>query len=199
MNIRKFLLLVFILITFHGIAIGQTRDPFDYFSLGIEYGAWHPNNLRIADKGVSLKSINENLFAGAYIIAPLKAGLSLRLTTGYFRHTSIDDRYNRIELLPILVDIKYQLLADSRITPYVSYGVGTCAAKQPTKPSPGSGDNFQFGLGLNLGTGFDILLLKHWAIGFEFRYHYLQFKDPLIVTDDFSGPKVNMSLYYLLK
>ncbi len=174
-------------------------DPYFHFSLGCEWGSWKPINLQSTGKSSSFKSLNENLYISGFAVAPLSKGLLLRLTVGYFRHHAPEHRYDTIHLFPILFDTKYQLVTESRLSPYVSYGVASCA----TMPDSGKFAVFnrqtRFGFGLNFGTGFDLLLTKHWAIGCEFRYHYLQFPKTVVITNDFSGPKINFSLYYLFE
>ncbi|MBN2012299.1 hypothetical protein JW960_23420 [candidate division KSB1 bacterium] len=187
--------LILVSILFPSIGTGQSNDPFAYAGIGIEWGSWHPNNLRIAGHGLSLKSMNDNLYISGFALAPVANGFALRFTVGYFRHTAPDKSYKTIELMPILLDIKYQLIAESRLSPYVSYGISSCAGQQ----SPKKDNEYDLGYGLNFGTGFDLLMSRRIALGCEFRYHYLRFEKPMVITDDFSGPKVNVSLYYLFK
>lgn len=182
-------------------SFGQEKNFFSKISLGTEIGAWKPNNLRTTETSFSFNFYKDNLYLGAFLVTPLKSNLFLRVTVGYYKYTENEnsDQQKSILLIPILLDIKYVLISGSKISPYVSYGLGTCIGRQNNlKQLPIDNiTNEKIGYGINFGTGFDFLLLKHLALGFEFRYHYLKFAKVFAFTDDYSGPKINLSLYYL--
>ena len=175
-------------------SIGQEKNLFNNNSLGVEFGAWKPNNLQNSKSPIKFKPSKENLYIGALFLSPLKNSLYLRTTIGYYYYVENSEDQKSIVLLPILFDIKYMLVSGSKISPYVSYGIGTCIGHQNNSDGL---NNDKFGFSANLGTGFDFLISKHIALGLEFRYHYLKFSKVFVFTDDYSGLKINLTLYYL--
>ena len=59
-----------------------------------------------------------------------------------------------------ILDIKYLLIYGSKISPYVSYGFGTCIGHQNDFEtfSVNNINSVKYGYGINFGTGFDFLL-----------------------------------------
>ena len=200
MKKRAFHILLFSLLWLN-FARAVDSEQFDKLSIGLEFGTWKPNNLRTTDTPFTISPSSKYYYFGAFILSPIRSNLQLRVTLGYFNYYKYDEmsRKKNVFLLPALADLKYLLISDSRLSPYVSYGVGLYVGDDKASQIMESSDekNTAIGYGINFGTGFDLLITKNWAVGLEFRYHYLRFSDVLIFTDDYSGPKINMTLFYL--
>jgi len=167
-----------------------------HICVGFEIGSWRPNNLRSTEDPMAFSMSKKYLYLGALMQAPISNNLSLRLSIEHFDYSSAGEN-KTIVLVPVLFDIKYILISDSPISPFVSYGAGIFIGDPELKKII----SFEFndknvGYGLNFGTGFDFIISRHWFVGLEFRYHYLKFSKVVIFTDDYSGPKINLTLYY---
>ncbi len=200
MNKRGFYILLFSLL---GLNFARATDSgqFDKLSIGLEFGTWKPNNLRTTETPFTISPSSKYFYFGSVILSPVRNNLQLRITLGYFNYFKRDETVYKksICLIPVLADLKYLLISDSRLSPYVTYGVGLYIGDDNLSQimSSAKNKNTAIGYGLNFGTGFDLLMTKNWALGLEFRYHYLRFSDVLIFTDDYSGPKINLTLFYL--
>ena len=180
--------------------LGQNTNYLNKNSIGIEFGAWNPNNLQSSESKTSLSSIEKNIFYGGFLLTPLTKSLLFRITIGYYNFSKNNSNKinDNLTLLPLLFDIKYLLIPETRISPYVSYGIGSCLFYSSNEDVSSIPIKNRIGYSLNLGTGFDFLLTKHLAFSFEFRYHYLKFNKEIIFTDNYSGSKINLTFYYLL-
>ncbi len=180
----------------NAIASAEENKFFNKISLGAEMGTWRPNNLVKSATPITLSFKDEHFYFGFFLLTPIRSNLFARLSTGYYRYS--DDQNRSITLVPILLDIKYLLISGSPISPFVSYGFGTCIGRDDDAmlSSLDAGKN-ELGFSINFGTGFDLLLFKNLSAGIEFRYHYLKFSRVFIFTNDYSGPKINLSLFYL--
>lgn len=200
MKKRGFYILLFLIICVNFVQASDS-DLFDKFSIGLEFGTWKPNNLRTTETPFTISPSSKYFYFGSFLLSPIRNNLQLRITIGHFNYYKHDEIANKktVFLIPVLADLKYLLISDSRLSPYVSYGVGLYIGDDKFSEIIESTDqkNTAIGYGLNFGTGFDLLLTKNWALGLEFRYHYLRFSDVLIFTDDYSGPKINMTLFYM--
>jgi len=134
----------------------------------------------------------------------MSKNLILRLTGGYFYYEESNQQHEAIYrdqsiiIIPVLLDIKYMLLTETRISPYVSYGVGVNFGFENRNHFSFLSDKYDhFTFGVNLGTGLDFLVTHHISLGIEFRYHYLEFPDNFIFTNNYSGTKINIALGYL--
>lgn len=196
--IKCALLTVFIIPASVSVANAQSAEVsfFNRLSIGFEYGTWEPIKLRNSDDPLKLSIKGENAYAGISVIAPLHGQLHLRLSLTRFQHSEEPQANKTLTLYPALFDLKYSLVSESKLSPYVSYGVMVSFGRD-NEASEVSIDR-ELGYGLNLGTGFDLLLLEHLALGVEFRYHYLKYNNTYVFTDDYSGPKINLGLLFLL-
>lgn len=179
----------------------QKKSKQARFGLGIEYGRWFPNNLNIKPNLSSMKQVNDNPYIGISLSKPWRFGLSFRSTIGYWKYykEQPSEMNEGVKIISILFDVKYSLLTDVLLQPYVSYGVGSFLAYVSDK------DNYFFelnnlsemGFGINIGAGFNFQLFKKLSLALEFRYHYVRFNQVILFTDNYSGPKVNLAVIYL--
>lgn len=171
--------------------------------LGFEIGTWRPTELN-TDMSLSiLKGTAEHPYIGLSFFTSWNSGLTLRPSLGYWRYClepSASEK-SRIEIISLLLDLKYSLLSDVRLAPYVSYGMGLFFGQdsRPAETLLHSKAAWEAGAGINIGTGFDIIATSRLFLAMEFRYHYLKFKRTLAVTNNFSGPKISLGIFYLFR
>jgi len=181
----------------------QTNYYFDKVTVGGEIGNWMPNNLDYSNTLLTLNRKKESIYTAIYFQVPINKYFAFRLTGGYYyyKHAS-ESEENPVEksitIFPILLDLKYFLLNDMKISPYVSYGASANFGFEYANYSSIFGCNFDhFTFGANFGTGIDFLITRHLSVGFEFRYHYLEFAEKFIFTENYSGTKITLAICYL--
>lgn len=182
---------------------GQAQDPNSAarFGVGAEFGVWRPNDLSDDITLSFLKQSKDHPYIGFVILKPWRYGLTLRTSPGYWKYADdkIPGETQTIEILSCLVDLKYELLSDVRLLPYVSYGIGWFLGREKEEGECHFkfGDASDVGLGVNVGTGFDFKLATKIYTSLEFRYHYIKFNKVIAFTNNYSGAKVSLALYYL--
>ena len=194
-------LLMILILLFTEEGWSQETNPFGKVSLGIEVGSWKPNNLS-TDASVSPFGLEgASPYVGIFVLSPWLSSFTFRATLGFWSQGKIAALADieSVTLLPVMLDLKYQLAAPSRLSPYVSYGVAAYFGSE-NKVKGLQAElrrHTEMGLGVNFGAGIDLLLARHWGLGAEFRYHYAKFSKKLGLTDDYSGPKLSAGVYYL--
>ncbi|MCU0644229.1 MAG: porin family protein [bacterium] len=182
-------------------ALSQNPGTASQLGLGAEIGIWRPNDL---SDNVTLSFVTrtkDHPYLGFVLMKPMRYGLTLRGSPGYWKYCddSIPEETKTIEILSFLVDLKYALLSDVRLLPYVSYGIGWFLGREKKEDD----SHFKFseasqaGIGVNVGTGFDFKLASKIFAALEFRYHYIKFNKVVAFTNNYSGAKVSLAFYYL--
>lgn len=168
--------------------------------LGVEIGHWRPNDLSDAvDLTPSIKTKNHP-YIGVMVLMPWRWGMTFRTSIGYWHYcnSSTQPAPLSIEIGSLLIDLKYSILSDVMLIPYLSYGIGWFAGKAVrSKPRVSAlGQSDELGIGADIGTGFDFRFSRRLNLVAEFRYHYVKFKHTVAFTDNYSGPKISLGLIY---
>ena len=196
------LVLILSCLLFTELSLSQTQSPAAMFGVGAEIGIWRPNDLSDDITLSFVKRTKDHPYLGLVILKPWRYGLTFRASPGYWKYCDDDipDETKAIEILSLLVDVKYNLLSDVRLLPYVSYGIGWFLGREKKEDEY----HFQFteasdvGIGVNVGTGFDFKLASKIYAALEFRYHYIKFNKVIVFTNNYSGAKISLAFYYLL-
>lgn len=200
---RVFVLaLILSCLLFTAISSSQTQSPAAKLGVGAEIGIWRPNDLSDDITLSFVKRTKDHPYLGFLILKPWRYGLTFRASPGYWKYSDDDipDATKTIEILSLLVDVKYGLLSDVRLLPYVSYGIGWFLGREKKDED----SHFKFteasdvGIGVNVGTGFDFKLASKIYAALEFRYHYIKFNKVIAFTNNYSGAKISLAFYYLL-
>ncbi len=179
----------------------QTKKAGKNVGVGFEIGQWLPSSL-YSNPDLALKEVPKKPYAGLILLKALKHDFFFRSSLGYWKY---DEELNMsaekcVRIIPVLFDLKYLLLTEVLVQPYVSYGAGMFFGSE--SKSKKEIYNFQtaseMGIGISLGTGFDFQLSENLTIELEFRYLYVKFNHYLVFTESYSGPKVNMAVLLLL-
>ncbi len=200
MRITIFILLI-LFVPFHN-GIAQTKPgSSEKFGVGFEIGNWSPNDL--SDNGTLLqtKMTQKYPYWGIMLLKPWRWGMTFRSSLGYWKYSSDKSlpAKKTIEIASILLDLKYDILSDVLLLPYVSYGMGWFFGNdlQPHRSFINNRENLELGIGINVGTGFDLKFSQKFNLAAEFRYHYVKFKRVVVFTDNYSGPKISLEMIYL--
>ncbi len=196
-------ILIFLLLLipcYNGFAQNKPASS-DKFGLGLEIGNWRPNDL--SDKGTfaALKKTQNYPYLGIMLLKPWRWGMTFRSSLGYWKYC--DDESlpitKTIEIGSILIDLKYAILSDVMLMPYVSYGMGWFFGNElkSNKYFFNKREGLELGIGINVGTGFDFKFTRKLNLAMEFRYHYVKFKRVVAFTDNYSGPKITIGMIYL--
>jgi len=180
--------------------LAQSESKRVKFGLGLEFGSWRPNDLSGDVTITPLKKTGKHPYVGIIILKPWRWGMTFRSTFGYWRYCNDEPSPENmtVEIGSILVDLKYLILSDVILMPYVSYGIGWFfgAETQSNKSLFANSKQFELGIGINVGTGFDFNITKKLNLAMEFRYHYVKFNRVVAFTDNYSGPKISLGIIY---
>lgn len=169
--------------------------------LGLEIGHWRPDDLSGEVALTPLKKVKKYPFYSLTFMKPWRWGMTFRSSLGYWKYSNDEPEPENMTIAigSILLDLKYALLAEVRLVPYVSYGIGWFFGKATRSNQSlfGSDEDFELGIGINVGTGFDFNITRKFNLAMEFRYHYVKFKRVVVFTDNYSGPKISLGANYL--
>lgn len=174
----------------------QESSESSKLGLGLEIGSWKPSEISESASLTLLEDVKKNPYFGAMLLMPWRWGMTFRSSLGYWSYSTKEavDPKKSIEIISILVDLKYSILADVIVNPYVSYGLGWfVGSEKDVKSDP----QVEIGIGINVGTGFDFKISQKFFIAMEFRYHYVKFNRTIVFTDNYSGPKISLGIVYL--
>ena len=194
--------IVFLLLIPFSFGIAQDQSaPSHKFGLGIEIGDWRPNNLSDEGTFTLLKNSKYHPYVGVTLLKPWRWGMTFRSSLGFWKYCNNlpEPQKKMIKIGAILLDLKYRILSDVMLMPYVSYGMGWFLGNesQSSKSFFSSTDEMELGIGINVGTGFDFKFAQKFVVNIEFRYHYVKFKQVVAFTDNYSGPKISIGMSYL--
>jgi len=194
-------IILFLLIPYYSGIAQNDSAPFHKFGLGLEIGDWRPNNLGDDVTFALLKNSKYHPYVGVMLLKPWRWGMTFRSSLGYWKYSNNEPspQQKTINIGSILLDLKYSILSDVMLMPYVSYGMGWFFGNQsPSNHSLfNSAGDVELGIGINVGTGFDFKVTRRLSLAIEFRYHYVKFKHVVVFTDNYSGPKISVGMIYL--
>ncbi|MBN1562161.1 outer membrane beta-barrel protein [candidate division KSB1 bacterium] len=193
-SIKLLLLISFALAT---AAVSQGR--LSRAHVGLDYGVWKPSALD-AYPNQPIKNIDGAApYLGFACAAPRYKGHALRVSLMQWQQRDlVDIDLESVTLRHLSFDLKYLLLPDYKISPYVSYGVAAIWSRE--RPNGAAGEKIPLdrtGWGFNLGAGIDFLLGANVGLGIEYQYSYAVFAKRVGLTDNYSGPKIAMKLFYI--
>lgn len=172
----------------------------DKIGLGVEIGHWRPNDLSSSVDLAPSATSKTHPYLGLMLLLPWRWGMTFRAGVGYWHYcnNASDPGRMTIEIGSLSIDLKYTILPDVMLMPYLSYGIGWFAGKALRSPPRFSAiaHSDELGMGANIGTGFDFRFSRRINLAMEFRYHYVKFKRIVAFTDDYSGPKISIGLIY---
>lgn len=195
-----FIVLIFLIPYHSGIAQNDTTSSHN-FRLGLEIGDWRPNELGHNVTFTPLKNSKYHPYVGVTLLKPWRWGMTFRSSLGYWKYCNNEPspQQKTVEIGSILLDLKYSILSDVMLMPYVSYGVGWFFGNESRSNRSffNSAGDLELGVGINVGTGFDFKVTPKLSLAIEFRYHYVKFKRVIAFTDNYSGPKISLGIIYL--
>ena len=178
----------------------QGKNMSECWSVFMELGNWQPHSLNDEPRFSTFGAAGATPYVsiGGYI--PVLKDLGVKLSIGYWSVRDLDEieSVHSLVLHPVHIDLKHWLVPDSRLAAYVIYGA--CMYWGVENETDPFGDRFRqarFGWGINLGAGFDLAIIRNFAIGMTFHYHFARFRHPLGGVDDFSGPKIAIESHFL--
>ena len=171
----------------------QKKEYFSKGNFAFEYGNWKPSEL---DKNPSkpLSRIEgTDYYYGYSITSPMIKSYAFRLSYIYWKQQGLQSTVNMdyVSLRHLSVELKNYMLTESRLCPYVNYGMAAIWSRQV----PAGADNKKIkldraGFGFNVGAGIDLYLFSHIGVSIEYSYLYARFTEIVGQTDNYSGPKI---------
>lgn len=192
---------VLVMLLFPQFVSAQSSNKLNHFGIGFEIGNWSPSNLNNDVTLTPISKTKNHPYIGVILMKPWRYDLTLRSSFGYWKYNgttnSMDDK--KMEIVTLLVDLKYALLSDVRVLPYVSYGIGWFLGTEsaPQDALLEFDKKSEMGLGFNVGTGFDFKMYREFYLTMEFRYLYVKFNKAIAFTDTYSGPRISIGMNVL--
>ncbi|MBN1481893.1 outer membrane beta-barrel protein [candidate division KSB1 bacterium] len=168
-------------------------------NIGIEYGVWKPSSLD-AYPNQPLKSVDgADPIIGISFTSPFLKSHALRISLMQWQQRELMQiGLESVTLRNLSFDLKYVLLPDYKLSPYVSYGIAAIwSREQPSGSKSHEIPLDRAGWGFNLGAGIDFLVGRHLGLGMEYQYSYAVFAKPVGLTDNYSGPKIAAKLVFI--
>ena len=187
-----------ILIAFAPLRAG---DMSNRFSIAWEIGNWQPHSLNDQPNFNTFGKAGATPFYGFMISLPFGKEYGLQASVGYWSLRDLNEveTVHSLTVHPVLLNLKYWLVPDNRLSAYVLYGGGVYwGIENETSPFGSRLRKARAGLGASLGAGFDFAISHRLGLGMTFQYYYVRFKEPLGGVDDFSGPKLAAMVFYYL-
>ncbi len=195
------LIISFILMPFNDGFTQNKSAPSNKFGLGLEIGNWRPNDLSDDVTLSPLKNTKNHPYVGIILLKPWRWEMTFRSSVGYWKYCNNEPSPEKksIEIVSLLVDLKYSILSDLMLMPYVSYGIGWFFGNESRSNQSffNNAEEFELGIGINVGSGFDFKFTRNFNLAIEFRYHYVKFKRVIAFTDNYSGPKISIEMIYM--
>ncbi|MBN2413561.1 hypothetical protein JXQ31_17925 [candidate division KSB1 bacterium] len=191
--------LVFILLII-GNGFAQDKSYFERGNIGAEYGIWKPSTLD-NNQTKPFKNIKgAGPYYGVSVTSPSLQSYALRISYNYWRQKGLEERANLsyVSLRHLSIELKNYILTQSRICPYVNYGVAAIWSREvPVGSDKEKIPLDRAGFGINVGAGANIYLFSKWAVAVEYFYLYARFAEKVGLTDNYSGPKLSFKLNFL--
>jgi hypothetical protein len=190
--------ILFLLLMAAGIASGKEKLYLTHGQAAAELAIWKPSDLDDHPSKPFENVKGGSPQVGVSLTSPSLLGFSLRVGAHRWSQTGLEDRgdVESVHLQQVSLEIKNQLVAQARISPYVAYGV--CFFWGREDSLDGDANAFdQIGRGVNIGAGVDFALLRHWGFAAEYQYIYTDLEEKIGISADYSGPKVACKLLYI--
>lgn len=201
-RLQKILFFYLFIVTLNPLSTLTAKDSkyFGKTALGLEIGTLKPNSLKADKSALPFGVEGASPFVIAFITSPQLGDWTLRASFGYWAQANIQhhEQLHSANLVMFMLDLKERILSESRLTPFVSYGVSFSLGSESAvnKKFRKLTSDYETGYGVNVGAGFDLYIYKNWALTMEFCYHYIVFNRTVGLTDDYSGPKINAGFFY---
>jgi hypothetical protein len=182
-------------------ALVRAADVSNRVSIAWETGNWQPHSLNDQPDFKTFGKAGATPFFGLTFSLPFGKEYGLQASVGYWSLRDLNEvkTVHSLTVHPLLINLKYWLVPDYRLSAYVTYGGGLYwGIENETTPFGARLRKARAGLGANLGAGFDLAMSRRIGLGMTFQYHYIRFKEPLGGVNDFSGPKLGVMVFYYL-
>ncbi len=196
-RIYIYLLILFIITL--GFSNALAEEHFTRGNVAFDYGVWKPSAL---DQNSSKPFDNikgADNYMGVSLTSPSIKSYAIRLAFMYWKQNELEDiELDYVSLRHLSVELKNYILTQSRICPFVNYGIAGIWSRQV----PMGADNSNIpldraGFGFNVGTGVNLYLFSRFAFTAEYAYLYAKFSQKVGETDNYSGPKLSFKLNFL--
>ena len=170
----------------------QAKEHF-YSQISSGYSIWKPMSLDANQSNPFQKISSTSTSMHVNVIMKILSNHALR--TGYFRwkqNGAGTENFEQVLLHHLSLDFMSLVIPESPVSPYVSYGISTVFYKQDSNPL------FQTGPGYQVGAGLYLHFHRRIALTSEYQFIYLMLPQNIGQTNNYSGPKLSVSLHFCL-
>jgi hypothetical protein len=192
------LLKIFLLLCCLTFAAGA-KEKLAHANIGVDYGVWKPSSLDAYPNQPTKTVDGSDPYIGLFFTTPMLKSHALRLSLMQWQQRDLMEiDLESVTLRCLSADLKYVLLPENNLTPYVSYGAAAIwSREQPNNMQDEKAPLDRAGWGFNLSAGIDLLLGTHLGLAVEYQYSYAVFAKRVGRTDNYSGPKIAAKLFYI--
>jgi len=197
---RRVLFALTVFLTPLTTGVAQQYDFSGKVGLGFTIGRWQPQNLQSETTIPIFSNVpNARPYLGIFLSSHWRGSLALRNSIGIWTQKRLEELADvkSVTIIPVGIGLKHQLVLANRLSPFVSYEFGVYFGIENSGSTP-TYRQTHIGYGFEGGAGFDFFLTERWGTALEFQYQYVRFGQRVGSTDDYSGPKASLRLYYLL-
>ncbi len=168
-------------------------------NIGVDYGVWKPSSLDSYPTHPTKTVDGSDPYIGLFFTSPMLKSHAMRFSIMQWMQRELSPvDLESVTLRCLTADLKYVLLPENNLTPYVSYGVTAIwSREQPSNMLDEKAPLDRAGWGFNLGAGIDFLLSSHLGMGAEYQYSYALFAKRVGLTNNYSGPKFAAKLFFI--
>ncbi|MBN2357666.1 hypothetical protein JXO59_16245 [candidate division KSB1 bacterium] len=191
------ILIAIALFSIFGNGLAESKKYFTTGSIAFEIGIWKPSNIDHYPSKPFTHVDGAEPMVGVTLTSPSLWGFALQLSALQWKQGNLIEQtaFESILMRHFVVDIKHQLISQSRISPYVAYGATLIWSRQNEPVGTQNSAAFEWsGLGANISAGVDFALFRHWGVAAEYQYIYAEFDNKIGLTYNYSGPKLTCKL-----
>ncbi len=159
--------------------------------LGVQAAIWKPSSLDHEPSKPFRAIPGSGISYGLVAQSPEWQSFSLQLSAWRWQQTQEPEK-NVVTLWHLSCDVKNNLITQTRLRPYATYGFAAVLGKANNGPLQ------RDGLSINLGAGVEYTPFNRTSLAFEYQYLYLLMDRNNGLTDDLSGPKLTFKFIYSL-
>lgn len=168
-------------------------------NIGMEYGIWKPSSLDDYPSQPLKNVAGADPYWGLTLTTPVIQSHSIRISIMQWRQEGLEEvGLEAATLRHLAVDLKYYVLPDYTVSPYVSYGLAAIWSQE--EPQNNTHERIppdRAGWGFDLGAGIDFMLYRHLGLGVEYQYLYAVFAKRVGMTTNYSGPKISFKFFFI--
>lgn len=181
------------------VTLSFSKGQLAHANIGLDYGVWKPSSLDAYPNQPTKTVDGSDPYLGIFFTSPMIKSHALRISLMQWQQRDLPEiDLASVTLRTLSFDMKYLVLPENNLSPYVSYGVAAIWSREESNAVQSEKVPLdRAGWGFNLGAGIDVIIGQHIGFGAEYQYSYAVFSKRVGLTDNYSGPKIAAKLFFI--